>query len=511
MGIFDRRQSRSRDIPGATLIEGDYTPDLPGHPAAIEAVTAAVGPLLKAGRRKTWTAGPRANWEEMLRDFDRNGPSFLGFYLDLVSEFGAMCDLEHQTWDAKKGWVRREEGAVDLRSIRGVYGQDLAAIVASMIRKFELPGEMAWIPVDIPLDPSDPDSETEVRIMVRSLWTIEDKKRNGARILIVRDDPDLRPGEDGYWVIPEEQAHRLWRPDDDYPLRHWTPLQRGISELRTHRNIGRTISRSAASKLLNADIFWIQGEARDLAVLPRNDGAGQNPGEGRRLGYLGVVIQKMIAAAKENLDDIREEKVAAAFPHPLVTPNEPKRVEVGRPYDPEAIAAKRDAMEDFARGQNIPMSVLVEGQGAARRLLNEIKQDSAFKETSIFPKLARVCNAITGAWLRPMLTDGGMDPGLVANERIWFTKSALEPEGGPKEIGDAVKAGVLERRAWAEALGRGDYLLDLPDGVTEMEFFLTLRGTQTVFGELEQTMDDLRDRMTRAGEDATMAAATWWE
>jgi len=489
--------------------DGEYT----------EAVTAAVGPLHRAGKAKTWLSGPRSNWEDMLRDFDRNGPSFLGFYLDLVSEYGSMVDLEMQDWVGGE-WVtdESEDAADDLRGIKGVYGEDLNTIVARMIRLFDLPGEMAWIPIDVPIDPDDPDSPTEIRVMVRSTWTLEEKKVGGEKAFVIVDEPGAKPGSPGYRVIPQDQASRLWRPDQDYPMVHWTPLQRGISELRIHRNIQRTISRSAASKLLNADVFWFKGEARDLAVLPRNDGPGQNPGEGRRLGYLGVTIAKMIQSAKENLDDIREEKVAAAFPHPLVTPEKPERIEVGRPYDPEAIAAKRDAMEEFARGQNIPMSVLVEGQGAGARLLNNVKQDVAFMETAIFPKLARVCNALTGVWLRPMMEADGRGE-QTENRRIWFSKQALEPAADPKLIQSAVAAGVLSRKALASVLNQTQNILELPEGMTEAEWFLAVRGgaianeaNKTRDGidfNLAPTADDVREMIAEATE--AQQASAWWE
>jgi len=509
MGIFDRGASPQDQQVWEWVDPSD------GHEYR-EAIQAAVGPLATAGNRKGWAGNFRQDVDQTLRDFDRHGPSFLGFYLDLISDLGQMLDLEIQNWDPAEGkWVTEStpQAAEDLRSLRGPV-EELGEILSRMIRMFELPGEMAFLPVDHPVDPTDPDSETEVRYMVVAVHVLEEKKVQGVKYYILRDTPDAKPGSPGYHLIPESRFHRIWRPDPDYPGLHWTPLQRAIPELRRFRNITRTISRNAASKLLNAGLLWIKGEARDLAVIARNDGPGQSPGEGRRLGYLGVALKKMIEAAKGNLDDILEQKVAAAFPHPFVSPNRPEVVNLGRPFDPEALNAKKDALEDFARGQNVPMSVLMEGQGSGTRLLNEIRLDEAFKETGIFPKVARVCNGLTTAWLRPMMIADGR--GETADDRrVWFSKAALNPKPDTKAIESAVRLGVLERRALASALGQEEWLLDLPEGMTEAEWLLTLRGG-AIANEANKSREGIDFGLAPTADDiaeaiASRTASAWWE
>lgn len=507
MGIFSRDSSSVKTAHGVE-VRGTYKADTLDGAGFEEAIQAAVGPLQTAGKRKRWFSGIRADWESSLFDFDRHGPSFLGFYLDLVSEYPSMCDIIIQKWEDGK-WELDDspQASVDLRGLRGV-NEERPQLIARIIRLLELPGRMAWIPIEEPLDPDDPDSETETRFAVVPVHVLEEKKQNGIPFYLFMEEPDLKPGQPGARLIPKENVKQIWRPDIEYPGMHWTPLQRAIPELRLFRNVQRTISRSAASKLLNADLLWIEGEASDLAVKVRNDGQGA-PGAGRRLGYLGVALQKMIQAGKQNLDDIREENVAAAFPHPFVSPKEPKRVKIGRPYDPEALAAKQDALTDFARGQNIPMSVLVEGQGAGARLLNNVKQDEAFKETSLFPKLGRACNGLTGVWLRPLMEASGRGA-MAQDRRVWFTKAALEPEGDPKQIGEAVNAGILTRQCWADSLGKGDKLLPLPDGVSEAEWLLAMKGGGAPAVPSASPQDDaVRERVALSREG--IQASAWWE
>lgn len=229
---------------------------------------------------------------------------------------------------------------------------------------------------------------------------------------------------------------------------------------------------------------------------------------GSRLGTLGDAIRSLVSSGKKHLDDLREEEVAGAMPHPWISKTAPKWIEIGRPFDKAAIESKRDALEDFARGQNIPMSVLVEGQGAGARLLNNIRQDEAFKETAIYPKIARVCNGLTGAFLRPILRAEGMAEEDVGRYRVWFSKANLESKGDPEKIAAAVKGGVLVRLAWARALGREEDLLDLPEGVTEYEHFITTLGRTDVFGELPATLDDVREAISKSTEQR---ASAWWE
>jgi len=321
-------------------------------------VTAAVGPMRNV-EAKGWFGGSsgdvKAKQEQVLH-YDKNGPGFVGFYLDLYSTLAAEFPLVIQEYVDGR-WQLAQGGRPGelLAEIKGV-GEDQKQFHQANCRAFKAVGEVAFwpnanghangwhrdLPHTIKSHGKHPTMKgrPNVYLCESSPGVAKEYK------------PDAAPPS-GLHVVPYAQMRRVWAPDTEYSSLPTSSLFRILSDIRRYETFNRNVQRSGTAALLLAGLLWIEGDAKDVVGSPSP--MAQSSAEAA-LGPLGKQIRSLMKAAQRNVDDTDERQVASAMAHPFVYKTKPERVEIGKAVDPGMLQAKADALADAARGVDGPMS-----------------------------------------------------------------------------------------------------------------------------------------------------------
>lgn len=423
---------------------------------------------------------------EQIRWYDENGPSVIGFYLDLKASMIRLVDYKVQVWDKEEAdWVWSENPevqAIPKKHLLGLHNESLHEIAAKIAREIEAVGEVGFAKIvkddivqgytTVPLDPgsyevleSDKDGYP-LRIAVKMT-----RGAKGGRGVDYDSSTD-------FMVLDTENIHRVFKPHPRWLDEPFTPLVRALPDIRRYDNSGRALHRAIASVLLLARVLWFKGSKNDIARVK---------GQGHELGHLGHQLAQLTEFSERAITDYDETEIQSAMAYPIVSEEPPQLIEIGKVIEPEILEVKKDALGDVARGLNIPMSVLVEGQGAAQRMLNEWLQDKAFKETAIFPLARLVANGLTACFLQPKLDELGYEGQAY---RIWpdeITITDEEPEDEKPSLDqllEAVCKGIISPRAFVEKAGLDEsYLLDRPEGIDDWAWFQMIAKIAETEGE----------------------------
>lgn len=502
-------------------------------------VLAAVGPLNSARAEGKGNLFGRLMGEQdvrtLIRRYDDEGPGIVGFYLDLKADMAGLCGYRIQFWSTtERRWIWADSTAATaiLNDLRGPNGETTPDFVRMQTRELEAVGEvgLAEVPFgggvryrSVALDPGS--------------YVVTQKDRDGNPLMLgfkgSKDAVAPKPGVNStdWFEVPFANVTRIWRPHNRWFDQPYTPLMRSLRDVRRFDNAGRAVHRAVASQLVMAGMMWFEGDEKDLTGFVQGNANGAASTEqARRLGYLGQAIQKLMEYGERHLGDIDEEMMSAASPYPFVSKTPPQWVDMGRTLDPNLLDVKKDALEDFARDVNIPMSVLVDGQGAAQRLLNEWLQDKAFKQTAVLPDARRTAAGLTVAFLHTRLRalqnsqvgrellsiSGELAP--VTNFRIWPDDSTITRDDPTiTDITDAIKLGAIDTDALVEVLGMEEYRLNRPADVTGYEHWLAIQKSTSIL-DLDEP-EEIEEAET-AGIAATLnedddtetpdVISSWW-
>lgn len=453
-------------------------------------VLAAVMPFQPQQKRTGFLSKLRGQTSasEAIRKADEEGPGIVGFYLDLKADVTALVDYRIQRWDrVALEWTWDDHPAASsalATDLLGVNGERIDEFARHFAREMEAVGEVGFAPVEM---------DGMVRYRTLSLdpgsFEITEKNKDGTAKMLgfkgTRAAKRPAKGQESHdWIeIPADSVIRILRPHPRWFAEPYTPLARALGDVRRYENATRALHRAVASQLINSGLLWFQGSHKDLVQPNANSGRNGRVNGQQRLGFLGQQIQGLMDAGERALTDYDETQVQSAMFHPIVSEEAPPQfINIGETVDPNLLDLKRDALEDFARDVNIPMSVLVEGQGAAQRLLNEWLQDKSFKQTSIMPDARRVGAGLTVAFLHPrlqrlaereprlFLQDGQQIP--VTDFRIYPDEASItqdEPE--IDDIKHAVECGILSPEALIDALDGHRFRLDRPEGITDWDWW----------------------------------------
>ena len=460
-------------------------------------ITAAVGPL-QTTKTKTWFGGSGNNVRDkqtQIVAYDRHGPGFVGFYLDLYSTIAGEIPLMlAHTPDGATTPERFEGGRANalLAGIRGV-DVDQQEFHQQNCRQMEAVGEIALWPHE-----KGPDSGWHTALP--HIVTSHGKHPTKKGLPAAYDVPLVYGGKfgDGNAIrVPYTHMRRIWRPDITYRLDAYSPLFRILNDIRRFQTLNRGIQRRAAALIILQGLLWIEGDASDVVPQPDKQTGNAN----KRLGPLGKQIQSLLKSAQRNSDDVDEKLAASAFPHPFVYGNEPKHIEFGSAIPERVLEGKRDALEDSARGVSGPMSAIVDGQGAAQRLLNEWRQETAVMQAAANLS-RRVASGYTKAILAKQLTEDEQARGV----HVTVDMSAVTVEETDSDDDFAMwRAGAISlpelrrRRGVDESAALG-----VPEGVTEFDLW------QAQFSA-DIAEDPAVDESVEDTEMRATAAASWFD
>lgn len=362
------------------------------HTAAVQDASAI--PRRQLGRWEPWQA--------KVRGFDRDGPGFVGFYLDIKALVASLIPLHVEEMGVSGKWGPSENptAAAALTSIRGVTCEQ-GGLVFSQFRSLDSVGEYWLAAIDVPTE--------GVRWMVAQ--TPQLTFEGGDRV-ILRTRRDAVPSDtDGVYVLGRHQLRRCWHHDDDWPGEAHSSLRRSIPDIEYYRSVTRNMRRTVDSRILTNGIVWFA--PHDPTKMPMQ-------GPDTKVQTVDRVIEDYARVSHRALTE--DQDFAAFVPFPTSGEKPPQFVDVGRMLDPHVLEAKRDALESFGRDVNIPMRWLTEGPGAGNQWSDLILQED-FLRTGVAPGLGEVCDNTTTAAFRPIfevLRAAGHDLDDPKRYRVWY-------------------------------------------------------------------------------------------
>lgn len=429
---------------------------------------------------------------EMVRWHDDNGPGFVRYYLDTRADFVALSPLRLQQYENGVWcWSESKTALEVVRNVQGPQGQTLTDIQWEMARELSGVGQVA-------LAPKDGVNGIEWHVLASDKGSVHSINQPGMRDdplagwLAWPSQPGLKPpppasipallnnpAPDDWLVFERSKVSKVFRGQTRFFRTPREPLSHVIRDIRRYENAGRALHRATASQLVNSGLMWFKGNRNDAVELAQ----GLISGSPQAMGFLAQQILVFMKAADRSINDYLDSDLLAVSPYPFISEDRPEPVDVGRLVDPAVIAAKRDVLEDVARGLNVPQSFITEGPGAAQRLLNEWRQEAAAKE-GVIQESQVIGSALTRVVLVPMLTAyakaqpeglGGVSPNLF---RLWPDKAGLF-DSDPPEPGDVLGAydrGLITGHGVREVLHLEQFSPDLPDGLTDFELWSSTVG-----------------------------------
>lgn len=262
----------------------------------------------------------------------------------------------------------------------------------------------------------------------------------------VRDIPNGTLRDGTAWQVPVEFVTRCWIPDEEWPGLATSPMAASVEDLHRYAALARDSLRRIESAIMMNGILWTPGEAHIDTSPPLDDQGNPVAGPsklekdyyeiaGRRFGEgdsVGTVVPPMFH-----------------WDHEF---GPPQWVKIGEALDANALAFRKEALEDFARGVNLPASLVVGGAGGNEgNHWSEWLVDERYFKVTIAPIMDRVCHLdLTETFLYPYLRiDGERNP---YDYRVGYDPQPVIVRPDQSDIGLRLHlAGLLGDEATLEA------------------------------------------------------------
>lgn len=249
--------------------------------------------------------------------------------------------------------------------------------------------------------------------------------------------PEWDPDSDQDPEIPV--FFRVWRPSPRRQMQATSPVIRAAVVLEELRILNAAVAAIARSRITGRGLLLVPAGAR-FPTQPGQDGAEDS--------LLETFIEVASTAMRE------PESAAATVPIVLEIPGDliggVKWIEFSSDFDSLAIQLRDEAVRRFASGSDVPAEVLL-GLGDTNHWGAWALTAEALR-LGVEPKLALFCQAVTTAWLQPLLEDEG-DP--EADQWIvWYDTSGLRSSSnkGANAL-EAYREGIISGQAARRELG----------------------------------------------------------
>lgn len=328
------------------------------------------------------------------------------FSANIVAGACGRCDLlvEEQTSDGD--WTPTENRRV--KGLMAEYGNDLLGQNANELVKlhgwhYNVAGEGALATFNGRGATATTPGAAEW--LVLSLDAIEwDQPTKGQAMIKLHPTGTVREGT--ALVVPRDYVLRFWTPDEEWLGLAVSPMTAGMDDLYRYRSLVRHARKQAESFIAMNGVLWTPQEAHETEAA--EDGAGgaidaDEPQHDRTLESYNDWARISIA------NDDRMESIAP--PMWWWEGNEPpKWVEIGRPFDENGIAYRHEALEDWARGVDLPASIIAGGGPGDKNHWVEWLVDEKFFKSAVAPTMDKVTHQdLTVAYLIPRLRLIGED------------------------------------------------------------------------------------------------------
>lgn len=267
------------------------------------------------------------------------------------------------------------------------------------------------------------------------------------------DPPRLQSSRSQSNNNPAAQGGSRTLPKDVYAARIWRKHPRWsmdadssmlgvldqVEKVVLFDQVQRAISRSR----LNAGLIWI----------PTGVTIAEHPDK-----PVDVAISDFTKTPVENESSLMQ--VSPLILSGAKEQGEPKRVELARQIDEQLLKASELALDRMLAGLDIPKDV-VKGLSEVKYANSVIIDDSLYK-AHIEPLVILICDALTSAYLYPLLRKNGVEEKLARRFVIWYNPSQIvtRPDRS-QSANEGYDRGILSARTWRAARGYSE--LDAPD------------------------------------------------
>lgn len=393
------------------------------------------------------------------------------FAAGLLADSGARCLIrpEFQTRPGDpRSWepVNSQLHAQILGRYRNET-QELADLVRLRIWHDQVAGECLQV--------RDVDDRGRTTFRIRSTLQADFSGRG----VLIREIAGGMPGDGtAKWFAPEA-IRRLWNPDEEEPLLAQSPTMAVLEDLERYWALHRATRRRAESALAMNGILWTPtGAHQSLPLSQQVPGVGPQPGTKLERDYYEL--------SKRSLED---DDAVSSFVPPLWSWHhefgKPEYVKIDNALDPNALAFRKEAVEDIARGMNYPARLLVSGAGDGNHWSDWLMEEQ-FARSSLAPILERVLwRDLSESYYRPALRAlqaQGLFPDDPARYRVGFdmTPVVVHPDQSARSI-ELYKLALLGYDTVLEANG---YDIDDLPTTEELERWLKVQevlGAQAKF------------------------------
>lgn len=273
--------------------------------------------------------------------------------------------------------------------------------------------------------------------------------------------PDGKVEKDTAFVVPRAQVVRFWMPDQEWQAYAWSPMAASINDLKRYDALARTALKTADSTLAMAGLLWGPGEAhQEPAGGDEDEASAEDAGTPRsKLEELYYSVAAMRASDSEDVTSI-----APPFLHWDKDWGPPQYVKLGDPLDPNGIAYRTEALEDFARAGTLPVTTVVGGGVGDANHWSEWLASRKMFDSGVAPTMDRITHLdMTRTFLWPRAILGGYEKPQLRNLRIGYDPQPVIVK--PDNSENALKlylAGLLDDVPTLEACGfdKADLMAD---------------------------------------------------
>lgn len=348
------------------------------------------------------------------QDWARRYAKILGvvrFAAGITADTCARCDLIVEERDPNGDWDQTDNKQLD--HIFDNYGNDrqtLEEMMRTHAWHYQIAGEMLQVLRDNPTGDG-------------FWWTLHsiraaefDKPQRG--FVRIKEAPNGTERDGTAFVVPKSQVVRFWLPDEEWPALATSPMAASIEDLHRVHSLNRYMRKTAESRVAMNGVFWTPGEAHQAAQMGR-----EGPGAGGNQPSSELDRQYVDWAKRAFTDDEDVAGVAAFGLHWDSKFGHPVWVKIGDGLDPHLIEASNDAITSYARGINLPASLVVGGGPGKQNHWTEWLVDDKFFEFGIAWVMNRITHQdMTKSFLRPYLKLFNLDPNRF---RVGYDKSPV--------------------------------------------------------------------------------------
>lgn len=326
-------------------------------------------------------------WQDYLRKYART-KGVVAFAAGIVADSCARCRLTIEERGDDGEWHETKDprfrGIFDLyRNSR----QDTTELIRDQAWHYELAGEMLQITRD---------GRFGVEWYIYSTGAVIVNRD----VVTVRDIPNGSVRDGTAWQVPKKQVNRFWIMDQEWRGLATSPLAATVDDLHLYHSLYRYARNTADSAVAMNGILWTPNSAHKRSAA-NSASAGTEPDAEKKAGS--AVERAYLDAASRRFTD--EDSINAMIPPMFHWEGEVAQwVKIGEGLDQQTIEHRREALEAFARGANLPASLVVGGGPGDGNHWTEWLVDKRFFTISIAPIMDRIThNDLTQTFLYPIL------------------------------------------------------------------------------------------------------------